>query len=950
MVMNFKFVLIGLVLILFSVNAFAVTDLLNVHGKATNAGVAIVAGNVRAYIYDDATAGNLVYDSGAEFNGVTRSDGTFDVQLGSGVDLNLINGKIYYLDLSINGTDLDFGANERQTFQANNGRTTQLYNYESTYGDGKVTMLKLNNNLYFRSDWNSTHDLLRKFKLTSGSNNNEVDFDGTGLILKTTSNKDLSTVVFVETWTSDGDDTTPLNINGTYIGAGHGGYFVHDSTVAAHDKAAVDVGSVWQDSFGTQWTLVKIYSGTHLYFMSTITDADADTWDFNVTSGTVSGILTHVSGATNAGNITVSSSVLTQSWPAIQNKSTTVWIDGVKQVNGNGLYYADYFDVRDTYEIVDQNDMFWKIRASVGSNPAKDFNDSSINSAGTSSYVYRFQNNGAVVTFSEYRPKIYWKVNYIGLIQAGVISGTGVGTIYEYIPKINDYVDVIDYNFSNDFDITSIVPNTSFSSARWTFANNPPERFFQHIKIGGVNRWGHMIGFNQDVGLGNPSWRASKISGAGFIYTSRKQYPYLTTTSLDNNVAVNGVTFRVPMNYSKYPAATNVTWYWVGDKAYVMIDYHSNFDGTVSLPNKMVGMKIEPMEVLYGMRVDSNVVSVEGVKINVTGNKGSALLRLSPSAITNTTTSTTASQWTTSGSDIYYNTGQVVVGKTSGSYTVDINGSTRITGGSLYLDTNKYIYDSTGRHQIKFPSNWESVAIGYYACGTTTTQMTTARARNTCVGSAAGQMTTSGSFNVNIGYGAGLFNTTGSSNVVIGASSGYQNNLISSVIIGTGASGVIGGNQAYNTFIGNSSGQRLIDSNFNTCLGFQCLYDSVSDRNGYNYRTAIGYSADTNGVYSSCLGTQCFANGSYATAIGSYAQATSDNTIALGRTSDSVVVGGSSAVTKFDVNGSAMRLITPSTPATSGAACSVGQIQWDVNYVYVCVATNTWKRSLIDTW
>jgi hypothetical protein len=41
---------------------------------------------------------------------------------------------------------------------------------------------------------------------------------------------------------------------------------------------------------------------------------------------------------------------------------------------------------------------------------------------------------------------------------------------------------------------------------------------------------------------------------------------------------------------------------------------------------------------------------------------------------------------------------------------------------------------------------------------------------------------------------------------------------------------------------------------------------------------------------------------------------------------------------------------TAKTPATSGATGAQGDIAWDASYVYVCTATNTWKRSAITTW
>jgi hypothetical protein len=43
-------------------------------------------------------------------------------------------------------------------------------------------------------------------------------------------------------------------------------------------------------------------------------------------------------------------------------------------------------------------------------------------------------------------------------------------------------------------------------------------------------------------------------------------------------------------------------------------------------------------------------------------------------------------------------------------------------------------------------------------------------------------------------------------------------------------------------------------------------------------------------------------------------------------------------------------LSTAKTPASASAAGTTGQIAWDANFIYVCVATNTWKRSAITTW
>lgn len=49
-------------------------------------------------------------------------------------------------------------------------------------------------------------------------------------------------------------------------------------------------------------------------------------------------------------------------------------------------------------------------------------------------------------------------------------------------------------------------------------------------------------------------------------------------------------------------------------------------------------------------------------------------------------------------------------------------------------------------------------------------------------------------------------------------------------------------------------------------------------------------------------------------------------------------------------NCDSLRIATSKTPASATAAGIAGQIAWDANYVYVCVAANTWKRAALASW
>ncbi|RAR43257.1 hypothetical protein [Paenibacillus sp. MDMC362] len=75
-----------------------------------------------------------------------------------------------------------------------------------------------------------------------------------------------------------------------------------------------------------------------------------------------------------------------------------------------------------------------------------------------------------------------------------------------------------------------------------------------------------------------------------------------------------------------------------------------------------------------------------------------------------------------------------------------------------------------------------------------------------------------------------------------------------------------------------------------------------------------------------------------------------DSPLTLQRSDGNIGIGTSEPDTKLDVNGDMLRLREKYTPASSTAACSQGQISWDDQYVYVCVAQNHWKRTELSSW
>jgi hypothetical protein len=70
---------------------------------------------------------------------------------------------------------------------------------------------------------------------------------------------------------------------------------------------------------------------------------------------------------------------------------------------------------------------------------------------------------------------------------------------------------------------------------------------------------------------------------------------------------------------------------------------------------------------------------------------------------------------------------------------------------------------------------------------------------------------------------------------------------------------------------------------------------------------------------------------------------------ANGQLTINTVTGGNLQVNANGVYTTGGFHVNLATPASSSAPCTAGQIGADAKYVYVCVATNSWKRSALSS-
>ena len=70
---------------------------------------------------------------------------------------------------------------------------------------------------------------------------------------------------------------------------------------------------------------------------------------------------------------------------------------------------------------------------------------------------------------------------------------------------------------------------------------------------------------------------------------------------------------------------------------------------------------------------------------------------------------------------------------------------------------------------------------------------------------------------------------------------------------------------------------------------------------------------------------------------------------ANGQLTINTVTGGNLQINENGIFTTGSFHVTLATPSSSSAPCTAGQIGADANYIYICVATNTWKRSALSS-
>lgn len=222
-------------------------------------------------------------------------------------------------------------------------------------------------------------------------------------------------------------------------------------------------------------------------------------------------------------------------------------------------------------------------------------------------------------------------------------------------------------------------------------------------------------------------------------------------------------------------------------------------------------------------------------------------------------------------------------------------------------------------------------AFGYLALASNTTGSS-----NTAIGANALNGNIDGGTNVAVGGQSQRLASGGNNNTSIGyqsledVASGFQN-----AAVGNSALMNTTGNR--NTGIGALSGNDVIGGSDNTFLGYNAG-DGITTGNS---NTVIG--ANVTGLTSSLANYVILADGS------------GNRRINIPSTGNVLIATTTDGGYRLDVNGTARATqfflsALNTAPASAGAAGVAGEIRVDASHIYICTATNTWKRVAIATW
>lgn len=493
----------------------------------------------------------------------------------------------------------------------------------------KIQVLKKGATVYIRSYFSTGQDVLIK---TDKGRNCQINFTDTKLV---SAGKPMESVIDGKDNMIHqcGDDSTPWNLNGTYIGANHGCSDGQELTIRNHGLSAVDIGAELTDDTGNKCYVVKIADPNRIWVLPE-NKSKGEIWNFNPK---VKG--DSFKTGTGGRALKADKIAMAQIVPSCRIKQQKYLVNGGKPLEEGKVMSCDFLEIEEEYDIISPSSLLVMIQKNPGKEP--NFTDDRLDAVISNRIVYRFLPMGACTV--EHKSRINQPINlgYMGFVQTARLNKGGYTFHGYYIPKTLMFEmkgSKFDFKSIQDFSVELPGPlNFNSKEQNLQYENNLPDRFIQFLgekkNEKAVRKVGYALGYSLINGITRPEERSRNTANALMIYTSYKTYPSAINSKMGEIKAgteFHCLAYRQYFDPSAYENATSVYWHREGNAYVLYIDYHKSVGkDVIKLPDYLSGKKITIIEKTPSLKLFTDqTVPPEGIVLSVSDQYGYAILKL----------------------------------------------------------------------------------------------------------------------------------------------------------------------------------------------------------------------------------------------------------------------------------------------------------------------------------
>ncbi len=469
--------------------------------------------------------------------------------------------------------------------------------------DDDVLFLRDNNSVWVRGSISKTKDIAQRY-YWSPTNNQEFDFSQTYIITPETPNTvgNYSKGTLVSSVT---DDTAPIKTgNASYVMAGHG-LVVPQVVSVNHDKTSLDIGSRWTSN-GGDYVLMEV-AGDNLVFYPVPTLGGVTEWYL---SNNVGKLMTHVSGATNQGDIVVGSVSRVQRYPVTKNRVKRVLANGVTEVALKEIGRANFIDFVEEFDLLDPSTI----------NPALGWD-------GTDEVWMHVKNiyrasAGRTVLHATYEVKRPMYLMLAGMMQVSPLYAKQYDQVFYYIPKTKP-IGSFDFSTVQALDGPTGA-DLYFDSDHITDSTNPPNRQTIFMKRAAEDNYDIAFAFGYSPLLdGSAEARSRNCQQAGdrcwWLAISKKTYPIAVgNVGLIDDKIYETYSYRQWVDQKQYDSGKTAYWHEVDGHKMLYVDYYAPKQrDLMALPSSYQGRVVKVVE-SSGITINDSLIGQDGLDLSVT--------------------------------------------------------------------------------------------------------------------------------------------------------------------------------------------------------------------------------------------------------------------------------------------------------------------------------------------